>query len=64
MMLQELFCSLLGTPFFTTYSTILLIYNRSPIDDPKSKGIISGLTLDTSEKNLALLYLATVQSIA
>ncbi|CAK7344564.1 unnamed protein product [Dovyalis caffra] len=38
--------------------------NRSPIADPKSKGIIFGLTLDTSEKHLALLYLATVQGIA
>ncbi|KAF3329647.1 FGGY carbohydrate kinase domain-containing protein isoform X2 [Carex littledalei] len=38
--------------------------NRSPIADPKSKGMICGLTLDTSEKSLALLYLATVQSIA
>ncbi|XP_019181003.1 PREDICTED: FGGY carbohydrate kinase domain-containing protein-like, partial [Ipomoea nil] len=38
--------------------------NRSPIADPKSKGIVSGLTLDTSEKQLALLYLATVQGIA
>lgn len=41
-----------------------LIYNRSPIADPKSKGVICGLTLDTSEKSLALLYLATVQGIA
>ncbi|KAJ8634632.1 hypothetical protein MRB53_008899 [Persea americana] len=38
--------------------------NRSPIADPKSKGMICGLTLDTSEKQLALLYLATVQGIA
>ncbi|XP_078162753.1 FGGY family of carbohydrate kinase isoform X2 [Carex rostrata] len=38
--------------------------NRSPIADPKSKGMICGLTLDTSDKSLALLYLATVQSIA
>ncbi|KAK7291896.1 hypothetical protein RIF29_07429 [Crotalaria pallida] len=38
--------------------------NRSPIADPKSKGVIYGLTLDTSEKQLALLYLATVQGIA
>uniref|UniRef100_A0A2P2M1F9 FGGY carbohydrate kinase domain-containing protein isoform X2 n=1 Tax=Rhizophora mucronata TaxID=61149 RepID=A0A2P2M1F9_RHIMU len=38
--------------------------NRSPIADPKAKGIICGLTLDTSEKQLALLYLATVQGIA
>ncbi|KAF1875772.1 hypothetical protein Lal_00006402 [Lupinus albus] len=38
--------------------------NRSPIADPKSKGVIYGLTLDTSEKQLALLYLAAVQGIA
>ncbi|KAJ3708003.1 hypothetical protein LUZ61_011708 [Rhynchospora tenuis] len=38
--------------------------NRSPIADPKSKGMICGLTLDTSEKCLTLLYLATVQGIA
>ncbi|OEL34022.1 FGGY carbohydrate kinase domain-containing protein, partial [Dichanthelium oligosanthes] len=38
--------------------------NRSPIADPKSKGVIYGLTLDTSEKHLALLYLATIQGIA
>ncbi|KAJ4709363.1 FGGY carbohydrate kinase domain-containing protein [Melia azedarach] len=38
--------------------------NRSPIADPKAKGIICGMTLDTSEKQLALLYLATVQGIA
>lgn len=38
--------------------------NRSPIADPKSKGVICGMTLDSSEKRLALLYLATVQGIA
>ncbi|KAL5699271.1 hypothetical protein ACHQM5_030199 [Ranunculus cassubicifolius] len=38
--------------------------NRSPIADPKSKGMICGMTLDTSEKQLALLYLATIQAIA
>ncbi|XP_048538315.1 FGGY carbohydrate kinase domain-containing protein [Triticum urartu] len=38
--------------------------NRSPVADPKSKGVICGLTLDTSEKHLALLYLATIQGIA
>lgn len=37
---------------------------RSPIADPKAKGIICGLTLDTSDKQLALLYLATIQGIA
>jgi ribulose kinase len=34
------------------------------VADPKSKGVICGLTLDTSEKHLALLYLATIQGIA
>ncbi|KAK7329823.1 hypothetical protein VNO77_24003 [Canavalia gladiata] len=38
--------------------------NRSPIADPKAKGVIYGLTLDTSDTQLALLYLATVQGIA
>ncbi|BBN67960.1 FGGY family of carbohydrate kinase [Prunus dulcis] len=38
--------------------------NRSPIADPKAKGMLCGLTLDTSEKQLALQYLATVQGIA
>ncbi|KAM0933793.1 putative ribulokinase [Dioscorea sansibarensis] len=38
--------------------------NRSPIADPKSKGTICGLTLDSSEKQLALLYLAAIQGIA
>ncbi|TVU32823.1 hypothetical protein EJB05_24581 [Eragrostis curvula] len=39
-------------------------YFRSPMADPKAKGVICGLTLDTSEKHLALLYLATIQGIA
>uniref|UniRef100_A0A7C9EE93 FGGY carbohydrate kinase domain-containing protein n=1 Tax=Opuntia streptacantha TaxID=393608 RepID=A0A7C9EE93_OPUST len=38
--------------------------NRSPLADPLSKGMVCGLTLDASEKQLALLYLATVQAIA
>ncbi|KAF6142099.1 hypothetical protein GIB67_037017, partial [Kingdonia uniflora] len=38
--------------------------NRSPMADPVSKGVLCGLTLDSGEKRLALLYLATVQSIA
>ncbi|XVF34251.1 hypothetical protein REPUB_Repub18cG0043400 [Reevesia pubescens] len=38
--------------------------NRSPIADPKAKGVLFGLTLDTSEKQLARLYLATTQAIA
>eukprot|EP00250_Pteridium_aquilinum_P010216 c19221_g1_i1 orf=482-1351(-) len=38
--------------------------NRSPLADPKSKGMICGLTLSNNERDLALLYLAAVQSIA
>lgn len=37
---------------------------RSPLADPKSRGVVSGLSLDASPEDLALLYLATVQSIA
>lgn len=37
--------------------------NRSPLADPSLAGMISGLTLDTSERNLALLYLAALQSL-
>lgn len=37
---------------------------RSPTADPNAKGMVSGLTLSSSEKELALLYLATVQGIA
>ncbi|KAH0450560.1 hypothetical protein IEQ34_021252 [Dendrobium chrysotoxum] len=38
--------------------------NRSPIGDAKSRGMVCGLTLDRSERQLALLYLATLQGIA
>lgn len=37
---------------------------RSPLADPKARGVVSGLSLDASPEDLALLYLATVQSIA
>ncbi|XP_017777333.1 PREDICTED: FGGY carbohydrate kinase domain-containing protein [Nicrophorus vespilloides] len=37
--------------------------NRSPIADPTLKGAICGLTLSTTEKSLALLYLATLQAL-
>ncbi|KAL6523431.1 hypothetical protein OROGR_017034 [Orobanche gracilis] len=58
-----------GSPFIAALTTDLHVLpdfhgNRSPIADPLSKGMICGLTLDTSEKQLALLYLATVQGIA
>lgn len=38
--------------------------NRSPYADPKSKGMVSGLTLDSTEVDLSLLYLAAIQGIA
>ncbi|KAL0383234.1 UNVERIFIED_CONTAM: FGGY carbohydrate kinase domain-containing protein [Sesamum calycinum] len=58
-----------GSPFLAALTRDIHILpdfhgNRSPIADPISKGIICGLTLDTSEKQLALLYLATLQGIA
>ncbi|KAJ8560501.1 hypothetical protein K7X08_022361 [Anisodus acutangulus] len=58
-----------GSPFIAALTNDIHILpdfhgNRSLIADPKSKGMISGLTLGTSEKQLALLYLATVQGIA
>lgn len=38
--------------------------NRSPLADPNLKGMICGLSMDSSEENLALIYLAFVQAIA
>ena len=38
--------------------------NRSPRADPHARGMISGLTLDSSFENLARLYLATIQAVA
>ncbi|PIA35808.1 hypothetical protein AQUCO_03400005v1 [Aquilegia coerulea] len=59
----------LNTPFLAALTEDLHVLpdflgNRSPIADPKAKGMILGLTLDTSEKQLALQYLAAVQGIA
>jgi len=59
----------LQVPFVASLSKDLHVLpdfhgNRSPVADPKAKGMISGLTLDTNDKSLAILYLATVQSIA
>ncbi len=38
--------------------------NRSPNADPNARGIVDGLTLDTSYDTLARLYYATIQAIA
>ena len=38
--------------------------NRSPHADPQARGVIDGLSLDSSLNNAALLYLATIQSVA
>jgi FGGY-family pentulose kinase len=38
--------------------------NRSPRADSRARGMVSGLTLDTSLRSLALLYYATIQAIA
>lgn len=37
--------------------------NRSPLADPYLQGMISGLSLNNDEYNLAIIYLATLQSI-
>ncbi|CAM6065642.1 unnamed protein product [Sphagnum tenellum] len=56
-------------PFYSALTKDLHILpdfhgNRSPLADPRAKGILSGLTLDANAEDLALLYLAAVQSIA
>lgn len=38
--------------------------NRSPRADPRARGVVAGLGLGTSLTSLALLYLATLQSVA
>lgn len=40
------------------------IGNRSPRSNPDLKGAICGLTMDNSLESLAVIYLATIQSIA
>lgn len=37
--------------------------NRSPIADPSLRGVVTGLSLDTSVGNLAVLFRATIQSL-
>ncbi|XP_075969873.1 FGGY carbohydrate kinase domain-containing protein [Anticarsia gemmatalis] len=38
--------------------------NRSPLADPSMRGMICGLSINSSENNLALLYLATLQALS
>lgn len=38
--------------------------NRSPLADPSMKGMIVGLTINSSEENLALHYLAALQALS
>lgn len=38
--------------------------NRSPIADPRARGMVDGLNLDVSIESLALLYLAAIQAVA
>ncbi|KAI3805526.1 hypothetical protein L1987_27977 [Smallanthus sonchifolius] len=59
----------MGTQFIAALTADLHVLpdfhgNRSPIADPNAKGMICGLNLDTSERQLALQYFATVQGLA
>lgn len=38
--------------------------NRSPLADPKIKGMICGLTMSSTVDNLALAYLAFIQALS
>ncbi|XP_058832044.1 FGGY carbohydrate kinase domain-containing protein [Topomyia yanbarensis] len=38
--------------------------NRSPLADPKLKGMLSGLTMSKDVENLALIYLALMQALS
>ena len=62
--ISELYFSTFSAHISSIAMLLTLLWLRSPVADPKAKGVICGLTLDTSEKQLALLYLATVQGIA
>lgn len=42
----------------------LFFAKRSPIADPKVRGVIMGLSLDASVDTLAIQYLAVVQALA
>ncbi|PWA67203.1 FGGY family of carbohydrate kinase [Artemisia annua] len=67
-MLNDLLANMMsqrGIPFIAALTSDLHVLpdfhgNRSPIADPNAKGIICDLNLDTSEKQLALQYFATV----
>lgn len=38
--------------------------NRSPLADPTMRGMMTGLTINSNEENLAVLYLATLQALS
>ncbi|KAL1061084.1 hypothetical protein V6Z11_1Z044900 [Gossypium hirsutum] len=63
-MMRELQCPFIAALTEDTHVLPDFHGNRSPIADPKAKGVVFGLTLDPSEQQLARLYLATVQAIA
>lgn len=56
-------------PFTAALTRNLHVYpdhygNRSPYGDPHSRGVVDGLTLDSSPEATALLYYATLQGLA
>ncbi|KAJ0800355.1 putative ribulokinase [Helianthus annuus] len=71
-MLNDLLAQMMkdtGTPFIAALTADLHVLpdfhgNRSPIADPNAKGMVCGLNLDTSERQLALQYFATLQGLA
>lgn len=65
--LNSRLAKLSDTPTFLTKDLHVLPYfhgNRSPRANPNLHGMISGLKLSNTVDDLALLYLATIQSIA